>query len=369
MNFYYLGFVVILSLFIIALYYRQSILYSQINLKNNAVYNKIAKIDNLMFLASIVLVIMFSILCGTRDIKVYDTIPYINYFNKIHNVPFNIVDREYRIGFEYLTKLIIVFVGDNYRAYFTIIAMINCFIVLYSVYDLKDIFPYSFIIYIFFIGFYYDYIVIRQSLAISFVILAYSKYLRKKNSWIIYLLISLLFHESSLIVIAIMVLSRLFKKKKGMYMLWAIALLLYLTKSADIIIEPVFSSIYNILPGIFRKYILYFKDVDYNHKISLYYLLYFAISFVLLKLTNEKNTPKTIINLEVLNIIGLVLLGLFSSITAIIRMCDYLIGTTYIFLIPFFIKQFKDDYKLIIIIILNMLAMILNLRIILNSIK
>ena len=83
-------------------------------------------IEEIMIAISIVFV--FAIWCASRPIWVADSVPYINYFERLDvstmDSFFNI-DGQYRIGFEFFVKITKVLFGNNFRACFFSIAFFN----------------------------------------------------------------------------------------------------------------------------------------------------------------------------------------------------------------------------------------------------
>ncbi len=316
------------------------------------------------------IITLFALLCATRSMDSYDVQPYVNYLHIINSISLTEIDGRYGLGFETLTKILVLVIHDNYVLYFGIVAAINCVIVWRALKKIENVGVYGFILYLGFLGFYYNFIVIRQAFAISFVLLAYSSLMKLEKKWIIFLLIAILFHESAVLALVIIFWGKYFRLSKYMlYILLGISLLFYLTKITDKFINPILGMIYGLLPvKQFYKYILYFDNVQYKHDISLLYLLYFVISFIIIYVLNkwEDNISKTIYLLETCNVIGLFLLGFFSSLPAISRAADYLSTCTYVFLIPIILKYLEKRGQIFVIIMLFLMIIFLYSRIILG---
>ena len=292
-------------------------------------------------------IISLSILCATRDINSYDSKNYSEYFYRFKSINFFLIEGSYRIGFEYLSKTLAWLTNYNYKLIFGIIAFFNTLVVYYVTNKNKNLKIYGFITYLSFLGIYYNCIVLRQGLAISFIILAYSNFKNSRIKFIIYTILAVLFHESAIIVLIIfLIINKDIRiNKKACYILLTIFIFLYVSKITNLLIEPVFTAINNILPqDIFYKYIIYVKDINLIEEVSIFYLCCFVLTLWLVyKSTLKSSTYNALL---VFNIIGLGFLSLFSGTSTIIRITDYLTATTYIFLVPeaFANEEYKDVF-------------------------
>lgn len=310
-------------------------------------------VDNVVM---VLVVLSFSILCATRDINGYDSKLYINYFTKLKDIDFISIEGSYRIGFEYVSKILVWVTNNNYKWIFGIMAAINCVIVYFA--TKKNIITkvYGYIVYLSFLGLYYSFIVLRQGFAIGLVILAYSYFKESKVKFIICAILAVLFHESALIVlVAYLIFSKELRINKQLcYCLLTTFLILYNTKVTNLLIQPFFSAIHGIFPYVvFYKYVLYYKDVVLTNDVSLFHLFCYGLTFWLIYKSRER---KSVYNtLLVYNLIGLGLLSLFSGTTAIIRLTDYLTASTYVFLVPEAFETEKYKEELIVLIALAMI--------------
>ena len=322
--------IIVLSIYVLAILYvllnAKAFKYVGIEFANN---DYIANKSLYAVICSLTIVVSFACLCATRLTSSYDTTPYITYYNTILDTPLLAYDGTYGLGFEVLTKVSTLLFRSYYKLYFGLIAIVNILIVLKALNN-KDLNPIvGLIVYLSFLGLYYNYIVLRQGLAISFIVLGYSYSHKSLIKQYFCLLMALLFHESAIVVIVCSVLfTSKDYKKQTMLVLSIFALLLYLTKITNILITPVLSFLLRLLPAqLFHKYVLYFEGLEYEFDISIYHLMMFAISCILiLKGANNPFFNKMIR----FNVFGLLLLGVFSGIPAIIRVSDYLTTATLI---------------------------------------
>lgn len=274
----------------------------------------------------IILTILFTWLCAVRDLRTNDAIPYYEYFLRLGNVKFFEIDGQYNLIFEYFAKICFLLFNNNYRLFFAAITMFNCLVVYYALGKIEGANRnVAFAVYICMFGLYYNYIVLRQGLAMSFVLLALVNLDKKKVLSALYLLLACFCHES-VIVVSVVYVTLLFKKRKSdffYYMLIIIAIVCYLTKAFDYILPYIAKWILSleILPSQFNKYILYFTDNELVYYVSIMqlinYLLLFA--YVLLRPKDNKLYDRYLLTM----IGGQLLLGMFSLTVVVVRVADY----------------------------------------------
>lgn len=283
-------------------------------------------------------VICFSLvlLCASRPFEsTYDTQVYIDWLNEVKGTSTLSFSGRFRPGFELFSKIILAICRDNYRLYFAVIVIANCIVVFKAISNVNEYSGNSFILYVGIIGLYYNYIVLRSGLALSFTILAYSYLDKSKKKALVCLLIAVLFHETALIVLVAILLKRLLLpiKKNILYIVSALSVILYLTKSFD---RLVFEFVLWIQPHLpakwFHTYILYLDSTSYKYNISLYYLICFLLTIIIIYRYKDVNSKYD--TFLVVNIIGQLFFSLFSTNTIVGRLWDYMVPATFIFLLP-----------------------------------
>ena len=273
----------------------------------------------------ILLIGLFAWFCAERSLVTNDAIPYKNYFDALDVENFFSIDGTYNLCFEFFTKICKVIFGNNYKLYFAIIPVVNCLLIYliakrFRVYN-AIIFT---IAYIAIFGIYYNYIVLRQGMAITMLLVAI--YYIKKNKLIglLFIFVACLFHESAVVGIIIFIPAwiKKIKSKRYFYIVLVIAILLYFTKISDRAIILVAQKILysGFLSERFNKYLLYLTDIEYTYDISVLHLLNFIM--IALFIRCKRNTRWDDFLLHTI-LIGQVFLGLFSTITAIVRVVDY----------------------------------------------
>ena len=153
---------------------------------------------------------------GTND----NVVTYIPNFEKIHYMTFSKVyiffsKLDTEVTFYIITKVITIFTS-NINIYFTIceIPLIYAFIKI--VYKYSKIPMLSFIIFFSALYFLWSLIIIRQAVALGFILISFDKLCEKKYvKFVIYVLIASLFHRTALIFFMVLPLTRLnFNNKK-----------------------------------------------------------------------------------------------------------------------------------------------------------
>lgn len=327
-------------------------------------------IEEIMIAISIVFV--FAIWCASRPIWVADSVPYINYFERLDvstmDSFFNI-DGQYRIGFEFFVKITKVLFGNNFRACFFSIAFFNMTILTIVMFKIEKGRPLLMVsLFIATFGIYYNYMVLRQGLAISFVILAIYYIIKDKKILILVnvLIAIVCFHESAIILLLFMFPISYLKqvpKKDNLLIILLLAVVLYFTKVGTQFLQILVRLIIEtkLLPDAFNKYILYLEPGKYD--ISIMQLINFTLTGYLIYIAYPKNNSNLKVNsnmqlcgtnfvisedrpypiyyykLLTINVIGQLILGAFSSLIAVVRLVDYFLLTNVILLV------YDNNYK------------------------
>jgi len=334
-------------------------------------------------MVQIVVSIVIGLLCATRSVKSYDTIVYINWYEKIQNLALFNVEGTYGFLFELFAKLVARVLRAGYPMFFFLIAVFNLTTVSIAIMKekvYKNTALLSCVLYLAFIGFYYSFIVLRQGLAITMVIVAYCVLDRSRKNALLLCFLGTLFHESAWIaffcILTLYNRDFILKRRMALFII-LLAFFFYVTHFTAIFVFPILNALLNILNKIdaftFHKYILYFEENILSNKISLLYVLYYLITFGLVCFRYKNRGNKTIDLKEdfflLINIVGLSIIGFFSAAGAIVRLTEYLVSCTYIFLIPECLNRItsRNNAKFIVAIIVFILTY-LHLKIILGPV-
>jgi len=300
-------------------------------------------------------VILFAFICCTRDTNVPDTSEYIKFYNNI-SLYFSswITNNDTEIGYSILMG-IIKSLNLNYQSFFFIIVIINFFVLNKTINECKEYFKIDhnihyifFILYLSFYGIYYNAMVLRAGIAISFCL--YSIFLLLNKKYIvgmIMVLLSNIFHNSAIVAFLIILFAFIlpgFKRKfYRKYILFI--LIIYLIGINNIIFYNIIDVLQdfvvsNNMGRIYQSYI--FKDNNFGiaFKVLYYFLIGLYITFI-----NENIflKMKKLINVYC---IGLTLSILFSSITAFSRLTDFFFIFYIFILINAYFKANKENYKI-----------------------
>lgn len=327
----------------------------------------------------LVLIVIFSLLCATRVESSYDTEVYRQWYMNLINMPFWRIDGQYELVFEMLSKIFGLFFGTHFRLFLFALALLNNLIVYKVLRKVEGVGSIGYILYLFFAGFYYNYAVLRQGLAITFLIWAFASWKDKKKLFSLLILASMTHRTAILALILAIVVHFVQFGKTPLLIIWGMALVNYIYPLTDNVLEMVIPFIGRFIPAsMMGRYELYFLNTTGEHTISLYYILYFLIILMLILCVYDKDRTKgdsTIIvneaigNRRMLNIgvAGLLLLSIGASFTVVIRLADYMILPCIIFLAPMCLKNFGVTVKKAAVLVLCSIALVLYLRIFLSQ--
>ena len=326
---------------------------------------------------AIALIIVFSLLCATRNEMSPDTEVYRLWYLNIINKPFWQVDGEYGLIFEFVSKVLGLVFGLHYRLYLFALPFINNVIVYKVLRKSDDVGTIGYLLYLYFTGFYYNYAVLRQGLAITFLIWALASWKNRKKLFALLMIASLAHNTAILALLVVMLVHVVQFGRKSMIAIWGIAFVNYLYPFSDRILGEITHLIARFVPiSMQARYALYFLDAKNESLrfISLYYVFYFFIFLLLLLWVydSKKNVEEVynkgdvrIENKEMLNIgiFGLLLLSVGASFTVVIRLVDYMTVPCIIFLMPSYLKKMKIVHAKVGVVGLCTIALVLYLRI------
>lgn len=236
--------------------------------------------------------IIFTAFVSFRYAIGFDYYSYRTIFNTIRETSFSEINHIYtkELLFIYLNKLISYF-GGTYHIFLFITGIFIHTCALYIIYRYSKLPWISVYFYFTFQFLAHNMNLIRQSLAVSFVLLSYT-FLKEKKffPYVIIILIGAGFHRSILCMIPFYFLLNYVKKLKSMLTIGVITLIIYLTMDQLInIIEKVVHS----------DYLQFYKDSYYWQGNSIKYLIfpafYCLLTFYYRKLLLRKNSDNLIL--------------------------------------------------------------------------
>ncbi len=302
-----------------------------------------------------VFIIPFCILIASRSLDVPDTDVYVSYFMMEDADLRYFNDYGFEIGFQFLTKLIKLVVGDNYQLYFAIITLINSILILTAVKridklhqkeykelsesDISQTIEYpTFLsiilltLYVAFFGLYFNSIVLRVGIAFSLIVFAVSYALKtdkKLADYIaafLFVILSILFHSTAilgLIIILIIFFSQKQSFKFYFILLFVIAVFYYLNLTSRL-----GGVVFNFIASLNAFTLLSDKLSNYGGSQSLFaaegismkFVFYWFMSFVLLFNDNQSKLYYKLFNIYIL---GLALFAILRSVLLVERVTDY----------------------------------------------
>lgn len=301
----------------------------------------------------------FIVLVAFRSLSIPDTFGYASSYQYLRLGLSNVFMSYYEIGFVIYSMLIKIVAGSNYRIFFGVIAITNLVLVnkITKKYNITlTIMP--ILIYLSFYGFYYNFIVLRAGLAFTLLLYAWSTFHNNKIASLFLFILASFFHQSALIgILGYLVIIRSRKMSLKIYLIWLFAILALYFMRIDVYI---YDSIIEIMLNndLFNnhRFLYYINNIKLTEGISFRFLLNYIIAIFLI--INKKNKPSFYHDLLNIYMLGMTIIGFFSSFVWIERLTDYFIATNFL-LITLAINTFKDKYIRIIIclpiIALNML--------------
>ncbi|WP_294168588.1 EpsG family protein [uncultured Clostridium sp.] len=272
--------------------------------------------------------IFFMLIVAYRSLKVPDTLAYIMEYKNIDN---DIYYSYFEKGFIFISKIINIIVGADYKKYFFCIALINIILIRRVIKNyLKFSIVTPLVLYISFYGFYFNAIILRAGLAFSFILLAWIVFDKNKIKACIFFVIAILLHSSSIFAVIGLV---VFKMKKEIstrsYYIWlAIIGIFYFLKLGNLYSNILISFVDAYISN--NRFIYYIENMQYDNGISLRFILNYLIAIICVMY--RKGKDEKYINLLNIYMIGLTITAMLSNIMLIQRVTDFFIAINFILL-------------------------------------
>lgn len=285
---------------------------------------------------------------GCRGEDVPDTSGYLEYYNDIDAVDFSHFSYYFfEPGFQFLTHLVKIVVGDISAVYFFIIVfIISCLLwdaiqrILFNIQNdnrlgsaIKLPVLYAFILFYSYYGIFYGGITIRAGIAMGLYLetlsLLCKERLYKKDILLISILfvLAFLFHVSSIVYLPIILIFKLTKPldKKGYLLILLLCSVLFFSRINMMILNN-FSSILSSLVmktenSDLSKFSLYTDVlVDSSQKISFKYVFQLLSGFIFLLGNLKEKVYYCFLNIYIL---GIILGAVFAPISMMYRILDF----------------------------------------------
>lgn len=308
------------------------------------------KIKNFIWLV----IIPFCVIAATRSIDVPDTEIYSNYYLMEDSDLSYFSDFGFEFGYQLVTKLSKSVFQDNFSIYFGIISLLNSLLIFFAIKQFfkvfytgnSDVTEYEddksnkiilnsatfYILYLAFYGFYVNFIVLRVGIAFSIILLAVSIALRENKKIKDYILIvlfailSVLFHSTTLIGIIIILVILLAKQYSWKF--YSIALFLIGVFYFVNITSRLGNAVFGYITSLNTLTLLSNKLGNYGGEslfmaegISMKFVFYWMMAIILL--FTKGNYSKQFYKVFNVFLLGLLLFALMRSILLIERVTDY----------------------------------------------
>lgn len=309
-----------------------------------------------MYLVYWILVIFFAFICATRSLITQDTIPYILGYNDVSINYFytsiNETPLRFDLGYTILMQVFKILFGGNYKIFFFFIVIINYLIILLAYKKICEIIGYKktyiitlFTLYTSYFGIYYNGIVLRAGIAISFIIYSTSFFLEKKYIRGAFLGgIALFMHDSSILA-SIIILILFFRKsftKKTYYIFLTLLLIITVTESNAYILKRILPLLeiwvnkYEFL-HVFKAYIVN-SSMTFGISFKLIYFILIGYVYIFLNLFRNIYINK-FINIY---FFGLLIAVIFNGLDVFSRISDFYIIYNCIIFLLFFSEEVKS---------------------------
>ncbi len=308
--------------------------------------------------------LIFAFLIGNRSITdVPDTIVYHNFYKE--TIPLSLADfgnYGFEPGFQILTKLFKLFTFGYHELFFTLICLFNFYFtykILNNFSENKNLYlVIGLNLYLVYFGLFYNAIVLRQGLALTFVVYAISLYYNKPENKKAYVTICLLFllafsmHVSSVVGIISFLIFK-YSKSKGInhYIITLfLCVFTYFSKFGVAVLLLFFSLIDKFLQTlkgtVFEKYLFYQSQLtDITYEISFKILFFYVVAVIIL--LNFLELTKKDLRLVNVFFFGLFLVSFLGFVEQISRITDYFLIFSFVILYKIFIKIKNKDSRII----------------------
>lgn len=278
-------------------------------------------------------VILYAVFAAIRSVsEIPDTHAYVKFFLEQTELEFFAPNKSsFEIGFVYLTRVFTLFTS-NYRVYFFGIALIIIGMFAKAFENQKySLIP--IVLFLSFYGIYFSFIILRAGLAITFFVYGVMKCDKSIFKTIVFFILSVLFHISSIVMIFAFLLAVCFRKSKLNYMGVIVLLICLLTVYGSGLTSKMLTVLRDFLNSLNMNNLIIGKATSYltsyiqnfSFGISKRYALNVIMFIIMLYQANTRHLEFTkkqkIINIYIL--MGFILESLFGNAVLIGRLTDF----------------------------------------------
>lgn len=337
-----------------------------------------------------IFIIPFCILAANRSISVPDTEAYTSFFDSLDTSLSISGVYGFEIGFEYLSKIIKLLLGNSSIIFMGTISMINLLIIDYSMKKInkslyseqkdngKDlsgnnrffqdhnlsIIPLT--LYVAFFGLYFNTIVLRVGIALSLIVLASTFSIKPqkvlKDYFLIcgLLLLAYFFHATAIFGIFIMFIFLFTKTYKSQTYIWIMFIsgVIYMLNLSSSLGDKVFNTVLSLnnLTTLSDKLNNYSGDITYNTGVAMKYVFFWVMGLFLIRF-NSSISSKIFARYLNVYVAGIIIYSLFRSVLLLERVTDFFLAFSFILFYVFLLyqKSFKFWFFYVLIIVTQLI--------------
>lgn len=318
--------------------------------------------------------ISYALLFMARDFSFPDTEAYYHVFTNLN--PSNIYFEKFNV---YLMQIVKILFGENFRVYLLVCVILNEILILYSMHRLCgmlakeqemvwNIAISALTMYFSYFGFIYNGAIIRQGIAMSFVVLAITFILEKRYiPAILFMFVAYQFHTVALVGLVIIGIIFFNRFSKKMYYAWWIGIFLCWFLNGSYYFLSIFKEIVlwlaRIIPNFNRVayYIVYSLVVRSNGRNSYKDILFMLLGLFVIVYMEESKVYKHLLTIY---LVGITLMIALNSLVVSYRLYDVFL----IFGIPLMLRSIEriplktDMQKKVCLLGLNLVMVIIGAR-------
>lgn len=295
-----------------------------------------------------------------RDVQSYFLVLFNGF---IRGESFFTVTARANVEFGYSLLIYISSIFKNISVSLFITQLFICFPIYLLAYKKRQTYSITFIIFIFLITLYsLSFNLLRQAIAISFIIYGISLYEEKNKKWIIYFLLAVSFHYSAIICLLMVLSMNIIKNCKKDRMFYLFLILAFVTA-----ITIFFKPLLILIPNKYSVYIGSKYDISNFSIISVIKKLFWILLCLLYlnryKMKQDENYSSAL-SYTTFFLIDFILYFMSLQLSSAGRLGYYFLYPGYFLFIPKFKEIFKEKYIINIIIIISLIFFWYNMTVV-----
>ncbi len=295
-----------------------------------------------------------------RDVQSYFLVLFNGF---IKGESFFVVTARANVEFGYSLLIYISSIFKNISFALFVTQFFICFPIYLLAYKKRETYSITFIIFIFLLTLYsLSFNLLRQAIAISFIVYGISLYEEENRKWLVYFLIAVSFHYSAIICL-LMILTMYINKNYKKDRLFYIFLILMFVVSITIFFKPLLT----LFPNKYSVYIGSKYDISNFSIVSIIKKMYWIILCLLYlnryKLKQDENYSSTL-SYTTFFLMDFILYFMSLQLSSAGRLGYYFLYPGYFLFIPKFKEIFKEKHIVNCIIIISLIIFWYNMTVV-----